>query len=115
MLWIVERMFRTMGANSHAAMRAVRPIVRATLANVFSSSPAEALSGPIARGGVETLAEHLESVRRHCPELVPYLAAVSRETVALAEAKGSASPEAVRAMRQLLEPFVVSPLTMERL
>jgi predicted short-subunit dehydrogenase-like oxidoreductase (DUF2520 family) len=106
MLWIVERMFRAVGAGRPAPMRAVGPIVTATLANVLSTSPARALSGPVARGGVETLAEHLESVRRSLPELLPYFAAVSRETIALAEVKGSASPEAIRAMRQLLEPFI---------
>jgi predicted short-subunit dehydrogenase-like oxidoreductase (DUF2520 family) len=105
LLWIVERMFAKLGMKGEGSMAAVAPIIGATLANVFRRLPEQALSGPVARGGTETVAAHCAAVRRFLPELLPVFAAVSLETVALAEKRGSASRESIRAMRRLLIPL----------
>jgi len=78
------------------------PIINATLRNAAKTGPAKALSGPIARGGVETLSEHFESLQRFAPNVVPYYGSVSAETTRLAEAKGSIDQEQARALYNVI-------------
>lgn len=105
MLAEVEAMLRAVLPRERRFMEMVRPILDATLANVAATSPAAALSGPVARGGVETVARHLEAVRDSVPELLPYFTRMSLETVRLAAAKGSLTAERRTAMIQLIRSF----------
>jgi predicted short-subunit dehydrogenase-like oxidoreductase (DUF2520 family) len=102
MLRVVQGMGERCGMKPDAFWAVFGPIVEATLRNVAGSSPAEALSGPIARGGIETLSLHLDAVREASPELIPYFVAVSRETVRLALDKGSISRARAEEMEHLL-------------
>ncbi len=93
LLWVLERMFSRLGTGERDFLRVFRPIIQATLENVERTSPASALSGPVARGGVETVAQHLDTVREVAPELLPMFSALTRESVGLALAKGSITEE----------------------
>jgi predicted short-subunit dehydrogenase-like oxidoreductase (DUF2520 family) len=89
LLSVLEQMYAAAGISRPAATEAFGPIMRATMMNAARTSPAASLSGPIARGGVSTLRSHLEALEQSVPHLLPYFAAVSRETVRLARRKGS--------------------------
>jgi predicted short-subunit dehydrogenase-like oxidoreductase (DUF2520 family) len=56
----VERIASSAGA----PFAAFEPLVRATVDNAFSLGPAAALTGPVARGDVETVARHLGAVEQ---------------------------------------------------
>ena len=47
------------------------PLVRATVENWATRGPADALTGPVARGDDATVALQRDAVGRHAPELVP--------------------------------------------
>jgi len=89
LLWVLERMFSRLGTGEQDFTRVFRPIIHATLDNIERTSPASAMSGPVARGGVETVAQHFDAVRGVAPELLPIFSALTRESVGLALAKGS--------------------------
>ncbi|MGB6034278.1 MAG: Rossmann-like and DUF2520 domain-containing protein [Bacteroidota bacterium] len=93
LLWVLERMFSHLGTGERDFIRVFRPIIHATLENIERTSPATAMSGPVARGGVETVAEHFDTVRAVAPELLPIFSALTRESVGLAIAKGSITEE----------------------
>lgn len=105
MLAEVEAIIRAVLPRERKFMELVRPIIDATLANVAATSPAAALSGPVARGGVDTVARHLEAVRDTVPELLPYFTRMSLETVRLAAAKGSLTAERRATMIGLIRSF----------
>jgi predicted short-subunit dehydrogenase-like oxidoreductase (DUF2520 family) len=105
MLAVVEEMYGALGGHLPAFSRAFMPIVSATVGNIARTSPAAALSGPVARGGVETVGRHFEALRTELPHLLPYFAAVSRETIRLALRKGSVSEEQAERMRTLVASF----------
>jgi predicted short-subunit dehydrogenase-like oxidoreductase (DUF2520 family) len=105
MLAELEAMLRAVLPGQKRFMGLVRPILDATLANVAATSPAAALSGPVARGGIGTVARHLEAVRDAVPELLPYYTRMSLETVRLAGAKGSLTADQRTAMVQLIRSF----------
>jgi predicted short-subunit dehydrogenase-like oxidoreductase (DUF2520 family) len=102
------RMSARMGFAPRDALAAFRPIIDATVTNVYRTSPARALSGPVARGGVETVGGHLDAVREQTPDLLPYFVRMTAETVRLAEEKGSLAPGTVSAFRELLAAYSTS-------
>ncbi len=105
LLFILEQMSATLGLNRRKFLPIFAPIIKATLSNVERTGPSKALSGPVARGGVETVAGHLASIKHIAPELLPYFTALTSETVMLAQAKGSISKENVEAMVDLIESY----------
>jgi predicted short-subunit dehydrogenase-like oxidoreductase (DUF2520 family) len=98
----VETMFTVLGTEAKKFSPVFDPIIMATLRNCDRHSPATALSGPVARGGVETVAEHFSAVRQFTPELIPYFATMTQETIRLARAKGSINSYQEHALIQLV-------------
>jgi len=110
MLSIVETMFKRFGSKEDDFFHVFKSIIMATLHNVESTSPASALSGPVARGGVETVADHFTAIKKFAPELLPYFGTLTLETVRLAERKGSISKEPALALRNLAVSYIISQL-----
>jgi predicted short-subunit dehydrogenase-like oxidoreductase (DUF2520 family) len=50
------------GIPERDALEALRPLTQASAANAFALGPAKALTGPIARGDLETVAAHLQAL-----------------------------------------------------
>jgi predicted short-subunit dehydrogenase-like oxidoreductase (DUF2520 family) len=65
----------TMASDLFAAARvpwaAARPLVETVVANAFEMGPRPALTGPVARGDVATVASQLDAVHRDAPEWLP--------------------------------------------
>ncbi len=74
-LAMAERLFATAGVPFAAA----RPLVEAVVANAFDLGPGPALTGPVARGDVATVAAQLSAVRQHAPDLAEAFVAFARE------------------------------------
>jgi predicted short-subunit dehydrogenase-like oxidoreductase (DUF2520 family) len=74
------------------------PLLQGTLGLVKARSPRQALGGAIARGGVETLAEHLGAVSAHSPALVLPFAALCVQAIELVRQGGTLPPERIDAM-----------------
>ena len=105
LLSILETMFAALKTSEKKFYPVFEPIIMATLGNIKATSPAAALSGPVARGGVETVAEHFEVIKATEPELIPYFARLSLETVRLAIAKGSINEAQAEEMRKLIHSY----------
>ena len=102
LLWVLERMFEALHTSERRFSPVFEPIIMATLRNVARTSPAEALSGPVARGGVETVAQHFDALRSALPEVLPYFSALTAETTRLPEKKGSITSEQAGALYALI-------------
>lgn len=92
------------GISPKTALAALLPLMRGTLENVERLGPVRALTGPIARGDVETVARHRRALRpgRGGPDLWRTVAALGRRTLTLALAKGTCDGRAARALRGIL-------------
>jgi predicted short-subunit dehydrogenase-like oxidoreductase (DUF2520 family) len=113
MFAVVQEMGERCGMRSRDLLKVFGPIADATLRNIAQSSPADALSGPIARGGVETLSRHLQVIQEELPAVLPYFGAVSLETVRLAQRKGSITdPQAAQMCRRITS--FLNPSTTKR-
>ena len=79
-LALASRLFEAAGVPFEAA----GPLIRAVVDNALAMGPEAALTGPIARGDVGTVAAQLASVRAAVPEMAEHFAAIGRATAAVA-------------------------------
>jgi predicted short-subunit dehydrogenase-like oxidoreductase (DUF2520 family) len=113
MLGILETMFHRLRPEGEDFFDVFSPILKATLRNVQADSPAGALSGPIVRGGVETIAGHFDALTRFAPALIPYYTRLSMETMHLAIAKGALENAQVEELTRLLLHYSGGKLSQE--
>jgi predicted short-subunit dehydrogenase-like oxidoreductase (DUF2520 family) len=59
---VAQRLLRHAGLSDAEAWQALQPLVQGTLDNLVRDGPPAALTGPVARGDVATIARHLESL-----------------------------------------------------
>lgn len=102
-------LWESFGSSPEDAVRALLPLVRAAVDRLAADGLPHALSGPIARGDVGTVAAHLDWLNAHAatdPDLEHILAAylaLAQLAVPLAEAKGTLTSERAAKMRALLD------------
>jgi len=90
------------GANRQRSLAALEPLLRATVDNATTMGPEAALTGPIARGDVQTVQHHLQALGQSNPEYREAYRAMGRLTVDLAIRKGTLNEESAAAMRRML-------------
>ena len=110
LLGMVQEVLASLDVDRADAMAMLAPLLRGTIDNLTASSPEEALTGPAARGDLDTLRRHGLALRAHLPHLVPAYAALSVETVRLAVRAGTLSPERAEAVLTLMQRMVTLPL-----
>lgn len=82
--------YKRAGIDDEEGLEAALPLMEGTLENIKDLGPAGALTGPIARGDVGTVLGHLEALREHGVELLPYYIVLGQLTLDLAREKGLA-------------------------
>ncbi len=89
LLDIALELYGRAGIERDQARQAMAPIVRATVENALEHGTADALSGPIARGDVETVRSHLDALAEIDDALATTYRTVGLRTVELALQKGT--------------------------
>ena len=83
------KMLQTAGMEPAAGFAILKPLIEGTLSNVEKIGIPEALTGPIARGDVDTVAAHIDQIVEQVPELKALYCSLGVDTVGIARAKGS--------------------------
>ncbi|GAF25910.1 uncharacterized conserved protein [Moorella thermoacetica Y72] len=102
---IVDLSYRLMQAAGMApdmVARALAPLIEGTWGNIKEKGVPQALTGPIARGDVATIASHLQAMAARAPELEEIYRAVGRYTIGVAGRKGSLNARRAALLGQLL-------------
>ena len=107
---VVQQVFQSLDIDRVTAQEVITPLVHGTLANLATSSPEDALTGPILRGDLETVHKHGLALRRYLPHLIPVYASLAMETVALAVRSSRLDPARAEEMLALLNKMVTMPL-----
>ena len=76
------------GIERQAALQAIGPLCRASLENALRVGPEAALTGPVARGDVATVAAHLEALEGAPPAVEALYRAAGRCLLDLARQRG---------------------------
>jgi predicted short-subunit dehydrogenase-like oxidoreductase (DUF2520 family) len=88
---LAEELFRTAGVEN--AMEKLTPLARVSLERALAMGPADALTGPAARGDVGTLARNLWALGERAPHLVPAYWVLARHAARIAHDAGRLSAE----------------------
>ena len=88
-------------------LQAVVAIARATLDNVARLGPEASVTGPLVRGDVAVVQQHLEALMDHKPELAGLYADLTRLSLPLARAKGL-TPEGENALAGTLAELIAA-------
>lgn len=89
LLRIAEEIYGGAGFEQNAALEAMMPLIKGTLLNIESVGIKEALTGPIARGDVKIIEQHLESLSGLDGDSEAAYRALGLRTVALAVENGT--------------------------
>ncbi len=92
------------GIDRQTYLDAAMPMIRAGVENVSATTPADALTGPVARGDAATIAKHLEAMENVPAELRQFYIAAARWTVDLAIRKGTIDKKTAELLRNTLNP-----------
>lgn len=90
------------GVPRDVALPALLPLLRGTVRNLEAVGLPQALTGPIARGDVPTVARHLEAIRRGRPEAEALYRALGRRTVPVGREKGTLPAPVAEELDRLL-------------
>jgi predicted short-subunit dehydrogenase-like oxidoreductase (DUF2520 family) len=90
------------GLDEAGALAVYGGLIEQTLGNARALGIQRALTGPMTRGDVGTLARHLEALARLAPDVLPLYRAAAEREITLAESRGSLAPEGAESMRRLL-------------
>ena len=90
------------GAGVAEPARLVAPLLSASLDNVLRLGDA-ALTGPVSRGDVATVATHVDTLRRSAPDALPAYVAMARRTAERAQAAGRLTHDQIEALLDVLE------------
>jgi predicted short-subunit dehydrogenase-like oxidoreductase (DUF2520 family) len=98
----IAELGRAAGLDEQGALAVYGGLIEQTLGNARALGIRAALTGPMTRGDVGTLARHLEALARLAPAVLPLYRAAAEREIALAEMRGSLAPDAAESMRRLL-------------
>lgn len=88
LLALATRVLTEAGVSEEAARGAAGTLLMAAVENVRALEPSAALTGPVARGDVETVRAHLAALAE-MPDVLEVYRVLSREAISLAESAGA--------------------------
>jgi predicted short-subunit dehydrogenase-like oxidoreductase (DUF2520 family) len=97
------------GVNKENAAKMLLPLIKATVRNVETVGIPKALTGPIARGDVATLLNHIENIKEKTPEFLALYVILGLKTIEVSRAKGDITDETAKNMKQLFQKVMPPP------
>ena len=99
---VTEAMEMLTAAGAADPAGTLRPLLQAALDNALAHGDA-ALTGPIVRGDVRTIAAHLDDIAANAPDTLPTYVALARATLDRAVTDGRVLPIRARKIARLLD------------
>lgn len=96
-------LLRRIGLEQRVAERALASLTRSVVDNIAEVGLPQALTGPFARGDAATVGKHLEALARISCEVTTIYRTLGYTAIDMAHHKGTASPEALDRIRDLLD------------
>ncbi len=80
-------------------------LVKGTLNNIEKLGTVDALTGPISRGDIETIKDHIKAIRKYSPHTMLLYKVLGQYTTDLAIKKGSLEKDKAKKILEILEKF----------
>jgi predicted short-subunit dehydrogenase-like oxidoreductase (DUF2520 family) len=103
LLAVAADLWRDLGVDRATALRALLPLVRGTVENAATLGIPAALTGPVERGDVSTVAAHLAALEDDHPRVQALYRLLGRQALDLAHDKGGLTEAQQTALAALLD------------
>jgi len=97
-----ETLLEKAGIEEALASAVLSPLMRQSLENGLTEGAINALTGPIARGDINTVQAHLKAIEQTAPDLSAAYAAMGTQALKLARKKDTLNKKELDAMKKLL-------------
>jgi len=104
-----EQLFVKAGLPREEALSLFLPLVKTTLDNIAVEGTVDALTGPLSRGDIGTVAGHVRALEVDAPHLIPLYRLLGLATLDLIRARSEISPETIAELAGLLTASNQSP------
>jgi predicted short-subunit dehydrogenase-like oxidoreductase (DUF2520 family) len=111
LLKLASDLWLRFGYDRATALQALLPLLRGAVVNLETLGLPAALTGPVARGDVESVRRHIEALAQAAPELLGVYTTLGNETVPVALAGSGLDEETAARLREL---FALSPALSRR-
>lgn len=103
LLSVVRDLLATIEDGAPPALEVMAPLIEQTWANVKTGTPEDELTGPVARGDVETVEAHLDALSDTAPHMVSLYVALSAEMIRVAKRGGRLDVEKAEVLADRLQ------------
>jgi predicted short-subunit dehydrogenase-like oxidoreductase (DUF2520 family) len=100
---LADDLWETFGIPREQATQALLPLLKGTLNNIANVGIPQALTGPIARGDLETVKKHLAALQKEAPDALSVYCELGLQTIPIAQAKGKIDEEKADELRAVLK------------
>ena len=100
---LADDLWETFGIPREQATQALLPLLKGTLNNIESVGIPQALTGPIARGDIDTVKKHITALQKEAPDALSTYCELGLQTIPIAQAKGRIDEEKADELRALLK------------
>jgi predicted short-subunit dehydrogenase-like oxidoreductase (DUF2520 family) len=98
---MAQRLFVSAGVPQDQALPALIPLLSSVVQNLAQVGLPAALTGPVERGDVSSVEQHLRTLEARAPELLELYRLVGRDVLRLAQEKSNLAPEVVKRLEGL--------------
>ena len=95
------RLINEAGITGENAFKALKPLIQGTLSNIEKGGIVNGLTGPVARGDIETLKKHLEEIGSKTPDLLSLYKTLGLHTIDIAMAGNSLSKSSAEKLKKI--------------
>ncbi|MCX6002487.1 MAG: DUF2520 domain-containing protein, partial [Chloroflexi bacterium] len=96
-------LWQSFGIPREEAIKAMLPLLKGTVKNIERVGIPGCLTGPIARGDVETIRKHVAALEKDHPDAIDTYRLMGLKTLGIALARGHLSLETAGEIRDILE------------
>ena len=100
---LADDLWETFGIPREQATQALLPLLKGTLNNIESVGIPQALTGPIARGDIDTVKKHITALQKEAPDALSTYCELGLQTIPIAQAKGKIDEENADELRAVLK------------
>ena len=96
-------LWQSLGIPQSQATRVLLPLIRGTIQNIDTVGIPQCLTGPIARGDIETIKKHLDALEKAAPALLSTYQELGLQTIPIALAKGRINQRQAEELESILK------------
>ncbi|MBI4199299.1 MAG: DUF2520 domain-containing protein [Chloroflexi bacterium] len=103
---LASSLWEPLGFSQEQGVRALGPLLEATVRSIVAQGPRKAATGPIARGDVGTVRRHLEVFAARAPQALALYCQAGLRLVAMVREAGTLSQERAQELEGLLASYL---------